>query len=312
MCMFSFDPRKSPAAAPIHVVGTRIFARGLADGMQVLVYSMRYTSQVDMAMVLPLPTPPDPGEDAAAFVDLSHYAEFFDHMDLGFPEFPREFETLTLSVGRDGAGARRPLVVHDVGSFEASFIPSQADFIRLDPRFRLPEEILDQLPAYRDFAFAVFKLKPGSKKTHPIAFTFPRRNRGELFFPTVHVHDGTAPPQAVFDHFLYCQGGDTGSSAWQTSYRWTTRKWVELNSGEQEMLIAGKMQEFRSMYRNIDEQRARQLAIEDTFDVQVPIEAGRFMRIGKVPGLLAEDALIARLRLRGLHENKDTIVAQAA
>lgn len=38
-----------------------------------------------------------------------------------------------------------------------------------------------------------------------MAFEFPRRNVGELFFPTVHVHQGKVERTAHFDHILYCQ-----------------------------------------------------------------------------------------------------------
>jgi len=97
------------------------------------------------------------------------------------------------------------LQVHEVGSFEASFVPTLNDFDRLDSRFRLPEQIWHQLPIYEDYAFAVFKLKPGAKQIHPMAFEFPRRNIDQMFFPTVHIHDGKVDVKAHFDHSLYCQ-----------------------------------------------------------------------------------------------------------
>jgi len=48
-------------------------------------------------------------------------------------------------------------------------------------------------------------LKPGAMTVHPMAFSFLRRDANELFFPTVHIHDGTVHPKADFDHTLYCQ-----------------------------------------------------------------------------------------------------------
>jgi hypothetical protein len=104
------------------------------------------------------------------------------------------------------------LRIHDVGSFEASFVPRIEDFDRLDARFRLPGHVWDRLPTYRDYGFAVFKLRgsgPGrdgtQNKVHPMAFVFPRRDPSGLFFPTVHIHDGEVHPTAEFDHMLYCQ-----------------------------------------------------------------------------------------------------------
>src|SRR6185369_6044862 len=93
----------------------------------------------------------------------------------------------------------------DVGSFEASFVPSVGDFDRLDARFRIPRETWAALPGYERFGFAVFKLKQGKRRIHPMAFTFPRASTDTLFFPTVHIHDGRVHPHATFDHALYCQ-----------------------------------------------------------------------------------------------------------
>jgi hypothetical protein len=117
--------------------------------------------------------------------------------------------------------ASNTLVVHDVGSFEASFVPTLADFSRLDARFRLPAAVWDRLPQYRDFGFAVFKLRgasrswseqlrlrkatPTPRNVHPMALAFRTRTTDEVFFPTVHVHDGVVHPTARFDHELYCQ-----------------------------------------------------------------------------------------------------------
>lgn len=217
------------------VANTTIFARG--DGpYQFLVYRMAYAAEADVAMVLPLPVPPNPPDDAVRFIDLSGYHHFFDDMSRGFP--PVAF----LSRSRPTKGMTRsmpPLVVHAVGDFEASFVPRVADFDRLDPRFRLPEGVWDQLPAYRDYGFAVFKLKgtrppslmgrllrpikarsAGSLFVHPMAFRFPRRDQA-MFFPTVHVHDGAVHANADFDHILYAQGEtpDAGWANWQKSNR---------------------------------------------------------------------------------------------
>jgi hypothetical protein len=66
--------------------------------------------------------------------------------------------------------------------------------------------VWDALPGYADWGFAVFKLRSGrAQSVHPMAFVFPRRDPRTLFFPTVHVHDGTVPAEATFDHSLYAQ-----------------------------------------------------------------------------------------------------------
>src|SRR5690606_38691297 len=97
------------------------------------------------------------------------------------------------------------LVVHEVGSFIASYVPTRADFTRLDARFRLPSVLFDAVPAYADYGFAVFQLAAGTHTVHPMAFSFPTREPDRLFFPTVHVHDGRWCVRAKFHHALYFQ-----------------------------------------------------------------------------------------------------------
>lgn len=195
MCCFS---RKVES-----VSGTNIFARSTAKGHQVLVYSMTLSAPEDLAMILPLPVPKASKEDAVRFINLEKYPTFF--ADLARPFTPR---------GGGGGGRFKSeghapgLKVVSVGSFEASFVPSVKDFPRLDARFRLPADTWDKLPQYKDYGFAVFKLKTGKKTIHPMAFEFPRAEPKNLFFPTVHIHDGKVHAKAHFDHALYCQQGE--------------------------------------------------------------------------------------------------------
>jgi hypothetical protein len=205
MCCFS-RPVK-------HVSQTQIFARSAEGGRQILVYSMNVALAEDLAMILPLPTPPGTPEDGARFIDLSSYPGFFSDLANAFPAqmAPAPRGRLALA---SSAPERARLRVHPVGLFEASFVPSLGDFDRLDERFRLSPDVWNKVPRYRDYGFAVFKLKrPGgvlgwlrrTRTIHPMALEFPRRDPGALFFPTVHVHDGELHPEAVFDHALYCQ-----------------------------------------------------------------------------------------------------------
>lgn len=209
MCCFS------PAAAPIgffarifrprlEVSGTRIFAR-VEAGVQHLAYSMSLGTPSDVAMVLPLPVAHGAGESALSFVDLSGYRTIFD--DLSQMVMP---DAMPLSRGgpNRSAAPRRQLVVHTVGAFDASFVPGIDDFDRLDPRFRLPDEVWSAHREYRErkFGFAVFKLRKSSKAAvQPMALRFPTSEPGSIFFPTLHVHDGRLHPRASFDHWLYHQ-----------------------------------------------------------------------------------------------------------
>ena len=202
------------------VSATHIFARSDVDGRQILVYNMTLKAKEDLAMVLPLPVKPGSGEKALTFIDLKDYPEFFADLRKGFPE------PLANAGGAKsrsfGAEPEAGLEVVRVGNFEASFVPTVADFSRLDGRFRLPPGTWDKLPAYRDHGFAVFKLKSGESKIHPMAFSFPRAKPGEVFFPTVHIHDGKVHERAKFDHVLYCQRGPADQFAlldWDESFR---------------------------------------------------------------------------------------------
>ena len=188
MCIFS--------RTVSHVEKTKLFARRSVDDRQFLVYAMAYQADTELAMILPLPTPPSPPEDAVRFIDLSGYPNFFDDIESGFPP-PAALRSL--------GPPKSILKVYNVGSFEASFVPRLEDFARLDERFRLPDILWNKLPLYHDYGFAVFKLKAGATNVHPMAFEFPRRDPNYLFFPTVHVHHGHVEPEARFDHRLYCQ-----------------------------------------------------------------------------------------------------------
>ena len=195
MCLFS--------GPVLSVSCTKIFAR-MSGGHQFLVYEMTFSADQELAMVLPIPVLDGSGEAAVEFMNLEGSPDLFKDLKRLFP------------VPRSASGALGPatqflalnsiLEVHDVGAFEASFVPTLSDFGRLDPRFQMDDAVWDALPMYRDYGFCVFKLKAGrGQHAHPMAFSFPTRDSAKLFFPTVHVHDGQVPAEATFDHVLYAQ-----------------------------------------------------------------------------------------------------------
>lgn len=197
------------------VADTNIFARASKDGRQFIVYSMRLDTRSPVAMILPIPVPKASKDDAVRFINLEKYAEFFDDMRTGFPPPPPGRGDV-----KNGAtlGRADPIKVVEVGSFIASFVPSQKDFSRLDQKFRLPAGVWDKLPQYKDWGFAVFQLKKtGEHKVHPMAFEFPRAHPRRLFFPTVHIHDGSVKDKAKFDHMLFCQQADEMLMDWEES-----------------------------------------------------------------------------------------------
>ena len=236
MCIFS--------GAVERVSNTRIFARTIGRGpaYQVIVYQMKMSADEPMAMILPIPIHRGTREGDVKFINLKAHADFFERMEELFPKLQ------TKGLMRGGArnmsfGADSILEVHEVGDYEASFVPTIADFSRLDTRFRLPENTWDKIPAYADYGFAVFKLnqevqtaavaasgfqmpqpigvtnparrgmvrrtgpvhRGDNKEFHPMAFSFPTRIENGVFFPTVHIHDGQVHKTENFDHTLYMQ-----------------------------------------------------------------------------------------------------------
>jgi len=188
----------------ISVSATNIFARAAAHGRQMLVYSMSLEAKNDLAMILPLPVKTPAGEKDVQFIDLKAYPEFFEDLLSGFPRPASKGDHWSRGM-TSASAASAPLEVVQVGDFEASFVPAVREFSRLDERFRVPDNAWKDLPAYADYGFAVFKLKSGAQRIHPMAFSFPNRDSARLFFPTVHIHDGKVHNRAEFDHQLYCQ-----------------------------------------------------------------------------------------------------------
>lgn len=198
------------------VSNTNIFARAGKDGRQFLVYSMTVKADDELAMILPIPTPKASKEDAVKFIALDKYEDFFTELAKGWPA---KNDTRGPGNGgsKDGPDSKPKLTVVEVGSFIASFVPTQKDFDRVDEKFKLPADVWGKLPQYKDWGFAVFQLKKekgekADKKAaatyHPMAFDFPRDDPKKLFFPTVHIHDGSVPEKATFDHTLYCQASN--------------------------------------------------------------------------------------------------------
>jgi hypothetical protein len=170
------------------------------NNRQIVVYSMTIDMAKPLAMVLPVPVKKGSDEKAVRFINFENYQNFFGDLDAGFPKLDSE----NLSA-QGPMPASSKLEVIQVGNFEASFVPTVKDFSRLDDRFRMPADLFTKMPDYRHFGFAVFKLKPGAQTVHPMAFEFPASPGAQLFFPTVHVHDGKVHARAKFDHVLYCQ-----------------------------------------------------------------------------------------------------------
>ena len=185
----------------ISVSNTQIFARLSGTNTQFLAYQMNYESRDQNAMILPLPVKQPANAETLNFIDLKEYGAFFDELADGFPFYSPP--SIGCSAPFDPT-SRHDLEVFEVGNYIASFVPTISDFDRLDSKFTLPNEIWANIPGYKNFGFAVFQLAAGSLKPHPMAFEF-QSSTDDLFFPTVHIHDGEVHDSEDFDHILYLQ-----------------------------------------------------------------------------------------------------------
>ena len=260
MCMFS-QPVES-------VDSTKIFCRTTSKQTQFLVYQMKYDSPHSNAMILPIPVQLPTGEDRVRFIDLSHYEGFFGDLAKGFPvEVPWNLPSKSARVNAMPSGS---LEVVKVGNYVASFVPSLQDFSRLDPTFALPDAIWKKLPEYADFGFVVFQLGEGKLKPHPMAFEFESRQK-DVFFPTLHIHDGEIHPMDDFDHELYVQHAGFDS-------------------------LAGAYQNFdvTDRYTNL---------------IRSKYFARQFIKTEDARGIVAADLLVHRRLLNGTLENRDSYFA---
>ncbi len=256
MCCFS-------TAAEVH--GTSIFARFTKPGTQVLVYQMRYSATKPTAMILPLPVAVPSKEDGVRFKSLKEYPTFFEDLARGFPALPSGGLMRSKSAP---AVAAPTLVVHEVGDYVATFVPTIRDFARVDPRFVIAKDVWDRIPVYADYGFAVFQLKELSGTPHPIALELDTRTPDTLFFPTVHIHDGTVHEKDAFDHVLYAQEARFDARA--------------------------------GSYDGPDSVDSR------TGFVRSKNAAASFADTAKSQGILDGSLLVHKVTLRGLHPNRDT------
>lgn len=240
-----------------------MFARLSGTATQFLVYQMSYESPTETAMILPIPLKRPARDSSLRFIDLQEYEEFFDDLNAGFPYIPPSFSIGCSSQSTSAGG----LEVFQVGNYVASFVPSLVDFERLDNRFVLPSKTWDEVPQYADFGFAVFQLAAGSLKPHPMAFEF-ETNRNSIYFPTMHIHDGSVHKVEAFDHVLYLQHAGFDSRVY----------------GYQSSNVADKS---TGLVRSVD-------------------AANRFCNAASTKGILDGDLLVHRHVIRGNKPNQDT------
>ena len=267
MCCFA-GPVKS-------VTNTNLFARLTGNGTQLLAYQMDFETEKENAMILPLPVATNSREDSLRFISLKDYELFFTHLNEAFPRI-----TPPSRLGIDAPQANAAdapdsiLEVQEVGDFVASFVPTMGDFSRLDQRFVIPQSSWDKIPKYKDYGFAVFQLKNLKGKPHPMAFEFESRLKDEIFFPTVHIHDGEVHEREDFDHTLYLQNAEFDK-------------------------VVGKYQNYHV--------KDKQTGFVRSKDV-----AKRYCQMAKTAGMIEPDLMLHRIKMAGKLNNQDIITPIAA
>lgn len=263
-------------AQPVQsVTDTNIFARLTDSGSQLLAYQMRFASKKPNAMILPLPVATPAAEDSVKFISLKIYDDLFKDLDEGFPDLTPTKRSRAGGFGiLESVDSAQKLEVHDVGDFIASFVPTVNDFSRLDKQFVIPKESWDKIPVYSDYGFAVFQLKKLKGTTHPMALEFKTRHKDQIFFPTVHIHDGEVHKREKFNHTLYLQAKD-----------WDKKVGRYVN---------------------------RHVKDRATGFVRSNSAAKNFCDIKKTRGLVLGTQLVHRLEMNGTFENTDIIAKLAA
>ena len=116
----------------------------------------------------------------------------------------------------------------------------------------------------------MFQLKSLAGSTHPIAFEWKTRLRGQVYFPTVHIHDGTVHKEDEFDHALYLQDSELDSK--------------------------------------VGDYDGPQSKDSRTGLVRSEGKASAFAKVPWALGLVDADLLVHRMTIQGMHANKDTII----
>ena len=219
-------------------------------------------------MILPIPVKRPVQLRSFRFIDLGHYEKFFDDLGRGFPQKAPPI-SFGCSKSANNLEKKESLEVFQVGNYVGSFVPTIAEFSQLDERFGLPAATWDQIPEYNDYSFAVFQLSEGSLRPHPKAHEFETGSK-DIFFPTLHIHDGKVHPTEEFDHELYLQhaGFDSTVGAYVTS-------------------------------GHVD---------PSTHLTRSRFTATRFCSITETKGIIEKDLMVHRKIIRGQHKNDDTVI----
>jgi len=292
MCIITSEEQEAEAERWLNISKTHIFAGHGREDFQSIVYDLSIASSAHAAMILPLPVVIGDSSDVINFIDLSAYPDFFDDLNrvcvCEYDSFTTDFDSVC-----GGLEPESVLAVHQVGDYEASYVPSLADFDRLDSCFRLSDEVWKQMPDYKDYGFAVFQLKivlsqeadSNDNAVHPMAFEFRARYPDRLYFPSVHVHDGAFHQSAGFMHKFFCQRDEARQEfKQQRALLQGFESTEELFLSKDSMLLASGSYDW--FYSSLD-------------------VAGNVLSLDPIESLIAPDKKIYAMTLFGEYKNQD-------
>ena len=181
--------------AAVSVAQTHLYVSPSANGTrQLTVYENAVNTPTHNAMILPIPHPA-----SVEFHNMSDHPEFFHHLE-------RQFHRIVYPL-RASIGGRSPLPVATVGSYRVTVVPTAADFSLIDSaEFSIPASVQAHLAARygpHGYGFLVCRLKKGSHRYHPFAYSHAVQEPGHLFVPTYHLHDGRPSAFAYWEHTIY-------------------------------------------------------------------------------------------------------------
>lgn len=182
----------------------RVYKQPSGRPLQLVIYSNNVTKQESAlasdlgeegvsrptAMILPFPL--IKGTNRVKILDMSRYPNFFDDLDLLFPQELEGSRSFTNSYSDSD---NEPLPVQYVGGYKASIVPNFKNFDRLQyHEFNLSPDVKELLATYYSsgFGFMVCILTRSSTQYHPFAYVHEIREDRKLFVPTRHYHRKTS------------------------------------------------------------------------------------------------------------------------
>ncbi len=227
------------------VSNTQIYISSSKDRTrQIVIYTNKVDSPLENAMILPVPNPL-----SVELLNFSHYKDIFEDCNKCFrfldDSYNDSHNTRALYASAS-LPSRPPLPVYTVGSYQASIVPSFADFDRLNLKIlRVNPEVFKLLKDTYDssFGFIVCQLRTGSHQYHPFAYTHDIHSSRLLFTPTLHYHLGESSVTADWDHIIYSPMTDlyttgryvfknTNDVDWKKipeAYRWPSQGYFTMN-----------------------------------------------------------------------------------